>query len=965
MGALDDLRLADANQAGAIPGLLGSLQSLAMTDLVSIPVDRPAEVGMSGLSLSAVLNAAPVTIELGIRGGRLPADRIRAGRLRPTADEQSVRVVPAEKATLVRETVAATAGSVGPDNLGLNVFGNGGPESEQLVLDAVEVLAAVLLAALPSTSVDGKPGPEVDLDQAMRLAFGAELLTRTGRTVLLGRDVPPTFPEEFLLPFGELEALGCFRQIRDAAVGVAAARTASGPQAVGVIASITPIDACAGETVTITGTGFGSDGVVIFTGTGGALIVRATTWSATEVAVVVPTDARSGPIGLYESASGTGAQSLASAAIDFVDAMGCLGPAAQAKAAGLQGKLATPPLQLSLTYHFSGGKPVVRSFTIDGGATRATRPGQRVTLAWQVIGTKVTVTPSGGAPPLPAAPQLDAVGRGSMVIQMPHATVPGGSYTLKVDNKCASSTAQVAVSVAQTIAFALGGGGARGDFQLGALRYLSEKGIKPNALATTSVGSVNGLQLAHGDRGGTTAQAKLEDTWLTKMNGCPDMFTLSPLTAQLRSEIEKVLPGIIGSASAGAGIGAGVGLAVLGPLGLVIGLFSGAIAGSAASIDAALKAIMPIVEALTTDGPPIPIVGTTATKPRSGIYTMSPLRALMQAQIKVPEVASSGIELRMVAIALDDSSIVAVDQVGNVWAGLRGRRLERTGSKETLIQGALASSAMPAMFEAQTVANLNCVDGGVREVVPVRVAVDDLGASTVFAINCSAPVAPRTGAVNMSMLSVMGRAGLEIPFTEIAEDDIEPYGGWPDGVVVHHIRPSFNIHDAMVIEPGLIRVAIDYGWMRAADVLDGPAGKEANARVACDRIITLRARAWELEHRIYGRDYKDPQRDPFSHVLDGGTVLVGSQPGLTLTAAHALRALKTEIRDACRDRVRWGGLMPTGYEAWFQRWEFHGSPPVLPLPSFLQQGWVPPDPNPWAVLNIPGSTVPAGQVPAT
>jgi hypothetical protein len=48
------------------------------------------------------------------------------------------------------------------------------------------------------------------------------------------------------------------------------------------------------------------------------------------------------------------------------------------------------------------------------------------------------------------------------------------------------------------LAVALGGGGARGDFEVGALHFLYERGMFPELLCTTSVGSVNGLKLAEG-----------------------------------------------------------------------------------------------------------------------------------------------------------------------------------------------------------------------------------------------------------------------------------------------------------------------------------------------------------------------------------------------------------------------------------------------------------------------------------
>ena len=129
------------------------------------------------------------------------------------------------------------------------------------------------------------------------------------------------------------------------------------------------------------------------------------------------------------------------------------------------------------------------------------------------------------------------------------------------------------------------GGAARGDFQLGALRYLADRGIKPDAMATTSVGSVNGLQLAHGDRPGKTAQDALEDIWFTKMNTCGDLFEVSDVTRMIRDRIQGVLSGIQGSVVTGGAAGGIAGLALLGPVGYIIGLLGGAIGGGAVAVD--------------------------------------------------------------------------------------------------------------------------------------------------------------------------------------------------------------------------------------------------------------------------------------------------------------------------------------------------------------------------------------------
>ena len=48
-------------------------------------------------------------------------------------------------------------------------------------------------------------------------------------------------------------------------------------------------------------------------------------------------------------------------------------------------------------------------------------------------------------------------------------------------------------------AFCLSGGGSHGDFQMGAIEFLYEQGIRPQILCGTSVGAINAAKLAEGE----------------------------------------------------------------------------------------------------------------------------------------------------------------------------------------------------------------------------------------------------------------------------------------------------------------------------------------------------------------------------------------------------------------------------------------------------------------------------------
>lgn len=49
------------------------------------------------------------------------------------------------------------------------------------------------------------------------------------------------------------------------------------------------------------------------------------------------------------------------------------------------------------------------------------------------------------------------------------------------------------------IAFVLSGGGAKGSFQVGALRFLYTRGVAPDIICGCSVGAINGVKLAEGE----------------------------------------------------------------------------------------------------------------------------------------------------------------------------------------------------------------------------------------------------------------------------------------------------------------------------------------------------------------------------------------------------------------------------------------------------------------------------------
>jgi hypothetical protein len=76
------------------------------------------------------------------------------------------------------------------------------------------------------------------------------------------------------------------------------------------------------------------------------------------------------------------------------------------------------------------------------------------------------------------------------------------------------------------------------------------------------------------------------------------------------------------------------------------------------------------------------------------------------------------------------------------------------------------------------------------------------------------------------------------------------------------VVPDIDVHDAMTIDPALIAISIDYGWLRAADaLLDlGPMARTLSTELTRTR-MALRGLAGPLP-TLFGRDEHDEPTEP-------------------------------------------------------------------------------------------------------
>ena len=183
----------------------------------------------------------------------------------------------------------------------------------------------------------------------------------------------------------------------------------------------------------------------------------------------------------------------------------------------------------------------------------------------------------------------------------------------------------------------------------------------------------------------------------------------------------------------------------------------------------------------------------------------------------------------------------------------------------------MASASIPFVFPPVKLGSVrpeSYVDGGVREVIPIQAALD-AGANEVFAVVASAtgvpPATTFTGHKplnsfeNSNILDIVQRVAMDIMPDETSVNETDPPPtGW--GLAVTVIQPKVDIHDIMTIDPGLIRINMAHGYMRADDVLQAKSRDPKRYREVADQfseerktnqIIQLRKQIWEMENLFH------------------------------------------------------------------------------------------------------------------
>jgi hypothetical protein len=264
---------------------------------------------------------------------------------------------------------------------------------------------------------------------------------------------------------------------------------------------------------------------------------------------------------------------------------------------------------------------------------------------------------------------------------------------------------------------------------------------------------------------------------------------------------------------------------------------------------------------------------------------------LLGPQLFDPErLATSGVDLRIAVVGLESGQLRYVTGTGAV-VDRQNRRVE--GHVQVpLVEAVHASCAIPAIYPPVRLGDEHYVDGGTRENLPVDIAMSHLGVTHCYAIN-SLPqgLPPDSDYARKDMLAIVLRATAGIMADEIQLDDVARARA--AGAVV--IAPEVNLLGVLQVDPGLLTIAADYGYLRAAEACEGATTEQQQVT---RELVELRRRIWKTEE-----------------------AWLGSAARLPPDQLPELAASKRQLRDLVAQVP--AGRLPEEAPLWWRRWERH------------------------------------------
>jgi predicted acylesterase/phospholipase RssA len=464
-------------------------------------------------------------------------------------------------------------------------------------------------------------------------------------------------------------------------------------------------------------------------------------------------------------------------------------------------------------------------------------------------------------------------------------------------------------------AFVLAGGGTKGSFEVGALQYLvGTERIVPDIITATSAGAVAASVLA---------QARTYAEFAQRVQEVEDDILAMTRTEQIFGE-QAWLTALEGTA-----LGGEIRLA------LTEGTRPPLPTMEATGIDQSLMKVPDVA-------PPAPrspvraakkarrrrrrklqrmVAGAVFRLPRarrkfrtsgSAVLNLHPLAEAIRHggpsgihAVDPALVGRPGLQLRLAVTALragvlryvtEDGTIVEDDAVTPAPGSARG--------PVDFVEGVIASASVPLVFPPRALADDDYVDGGVLQVVPVRAAVQ-LGATRIIAV-VAIPLRidrDERDYVDDNAANVGLRALGAIAMADRQRENLAVT--LPLGATLTTIDPVIDVVGYFEVQPGLLRINKDYGWLRASDVMaEGDAMVRADIAAETHRLTAARLQAWHLEETIW-------EASRAGDHADAGTVSL-------------LRELKRQVHDIVDRRKQLGFPVPDGCEAWWTGYEVHG-----------------------------------------
>lgn len=520
--------------------------------------------------------------------------------------------------------------------------------------------------------------------------------------------------------------------------------------------------------------------------------------------------------------------------------------------------------------------------------------------------------PGDADPPDERSPRDIAVAEAEAHLEGPGLTVPGDGPSPADLEAMWADDALDALEVLRAdlggrrTGLAISGGGSLGSFEAGVLRFLYDHAaVAPIAVAGNSAGGLNAAKLAEGDLAdGTRAIDEVERLWRSlRITG--DMWEPEPWLTRLQASASwaSTWRSFLGDGSTSPNA---VRMAVK---------VVGSLVRRPPETDGALDAVR---EALTAQS----------------LLSLAPVADLLQRELDVERVASSGIALRVGAVSLESGELRYVTETGAV----HDRDDRPTELPDVALSaGVLASASIPLAFPPVRLGDEHYVDGGAREILPIEVLVHHLEVERVIAISASSVgVEPMASFADRNLIDILRRVSAEIGPDETLRKELNPPGGWAE--TVRLVVPEFDVHDSMTIDPALIAISIDHGWLRAADLL---LDLDAEARHLTRELTEVRIELRRLDGALTTLFGGDALGRPSPVLVTGGSAktpdeappdpVEGPAPGVPdigdeeeplepvdpeIERAAKRRALTARLRHLVQQRQDLGAPLPPSLVAW-------------------------------------------------